>query len=249
MSRYKRVARRLRKKDESYMIDIPYTSMLLFLITTVLAMIWMKTSDNTSVPEYEALKVTVTWDTCLDERSGDRRYPGLSEADVDLHVLGVMETPNGTVRDRIGFNVPDRKTQFFILNQDDKGYSGLQLADPNGDIIREENKEIITSNLEKLPDGKYFVNLHLYHDDGELRRAGKVCNDVEVVIYKGHKNKEKVICDLNAAKRTSVNLTQMYQEKTACMFQISDGKFVEGSNEEVIDYPFVTYGRPSPPRD
>lgn len=228
--------------DQSWKMDLPFNVMFVFIITTVLLFFFIKVADVTSVPEYEALKVTTTWDTCLtDNRNG--RYPGLSEADVDLHMLGVLKTPDGEVRDRIGFNTPDRKTKYFILNQDDKGSSGYITRDSNGQVIKEDNKEIISSALNELVDGWYFVNLHLYDSDGELNKSGKICNDVEVVIYKGHKNKEKVICDLKYEARTQAELTIRSQELTVCQFQIKDGDFVPGSNENIVDYPFIITGR------
>tara|TARA_R110000868_G_scaffold189695_2_gene433065 strand:+ start:109443 stop:110183 length:741 start_codon:yes stop_codon:yes gene_type:complete len=225
--------------------DLTFGIAFIFIVAAVLLLIIVSTKAITKVPEYDALKVTVVWDTCL---KGDR-IPGYSKADVDTYIMGKFNTPNGEITDILGFNTPDRKTRYFVLDRDDKGYSGTEpvIGNSDGKEMAETNKEIITSALNHLTDGWYYINLHLYADKKELVTAGKICADVQVTVFKGLRGKERLVCNLEAAHDSAAQLTHKGQEITVCQFQIQHGNFVEGSQEEIVQQDIKQFSRPPGP--
>ena len=230
--------RRLRESsDQSNQIASDLTSAIAFtfIAACVILLLIINPDAETRVPEYEALQVTVTWDTCIDSD----RSPGESKADVDAWILGEFQTPNGNeIRDILGYSTPDRKTPYFILDQDDKGYS----RNPNAPQKAEElqNREVIKSNKQTLTDGYYHINLHMFADKGEFSKKDEVCVDVQVVVFKGSAANERIVCDLKASANTAAKLTENRQELSVCQFEVRRGKFVEGSQLDLIQNPFIS---------
>lgn len=207
----------------------------IFMAITALLLIIISTKTITKIPEYEALKATVTWDTCL---KGERS-PGESRADVDTWImLNTTNNQGSSTRDILGYSTPDRKTRYFILDQDDKGFSGYK-GKSNQSKQPELNKEVIKATTQELVDGKYFINLHLYNHKGELDKMGAICSNVQVVIFKGLKGKELIVCDLKASNKTEAKLIKHRQELSVCQFEIRNGQFVQGSNQNLVQRPFI----------
>ena len=215
--------------------DLTSALTFIFVALLVIALLIINPVAVTQVPEFEALQVTTEWDSCLE---GDRE-PGLSRADVDTWIMGTFYGANGQkTTDILGYSTRDRKTKYFILDQDDKGYRPPY---PNSPLKEEEqlNKEVIKSAKSTLTDGYYDINLHLFADKGELRTLSSICVDVTVVVFKGDKSREKVVCQFTAEKNNPAILFNNRQERTVCQFEIRNGLFVEGSNEDIIQKPFI----------
>lgn len=216
--------------------DLAWGLLSLILASLVVLILLVNPKAVTQVPNYEALKVTITWDTCL---LGNRK-PGESRADIDTWILGEFRDSRGQeIRDILGYSTPDRKTKYFILDQDDKGYRPPINPD---DIVKNEdqlNREVIKSAKQTLSDGFYHINLYLFSDKGEISKQGEICANVQVVIFQGSKGKEKLVCDLKAKNRTAAKLTENRQELTVCQFEIRNGAYVIGSELNTVQNPFI----------
>ena len=223
--------------DQSNQIASDLTSAIAFtfIAACVILLLIINPDAATKVPEYEALQVTVTWDSCIDSE----RSAGESKADVDVWILGEFQTIDGKeVRDILGYSTPDRKTPYFILDQDDKGYSRHRDASQKPEEL--QNREVIKSNKQTLTDGYYHINLHMFANKGEFKKKDKVCVNVQVVVFKGSASKERIICDLKASTNTAAKLTEPRQELSVCQFEIRRGEFVEGSQLDLIQNPFIS---------
>jgi hypothetical protein len=238
MKRYSKQRHGPADGDQSQQIsnDLAWGLLSLILASLVVLILVVNPKAVTQVPDYEALKITTTWDTCL---SGSRK-PGQSKSDVDTWILGEFEDSHGReIRDILGYSTRDRKTKYFILDQDDKGYFAPNNADY---LVKKEdqlNREVIKSAKYTLTDGLYHVNLHMFSDKGELAQQKEVCVDVQVVIFQGLKGKEKMVCDLKAKHRTPAKLTKNKQELTVCQFEIRNGDYVIGSELNLVQNPFI----------
>lgn len=187
-------------------------------------------------PEKEPLKITVTWDTCL---KGERT-PGMSKADIDTWVLRQgFDHLGNKEREILGYLTPDRKTENLLLDQDDKGFSPSKPSKG----VEELNREVIKSNKQSLADGYYYVNLHMFSDDGELTKQGKVCADVQVVLFKGSRGKEKVVCNLKAKEETAAEIVSNRQELTVCQFEVKNGQYVLNSEKHLVQNLFLKEGK------
>lgn len=207
-------------------------AMVMFFSMVVAVMILIRFFNPPVEPvppqEKAGLYVMAQWDVGLPDKQESSRIdghrdsllakagaaikPGHSTADVDLWVA---HRPYTGLCEVIGYPSQLQQSRSLKLDEDDRGWN-------RSDVKDDINREIATSKNETLPEGRYYINVHLFSSAAE---AFPIKTLIRITVNRGKPNEKTIEKEVSFSKRG--------EELVVLQFEIDEnGNYVEWTEDD-----------------
>lgn len=230
-SRHNNRRGQVQQEDAINMVTADKAMIMFFsLVVAILILITVVNPPVEPVPPQEkaGLYVMAQWDVGLPEKqesshidkhrdkllaqAGATIKPGHSTADVDMWVA---YRPYQGMCEKVGYPAQLQQSKTLKLDEDDRGWN-------RSDVKDDINREVVTSKNETLPEGRYYINVHLFSSGSE---AVPIKTLVRITVNRGKPN-EKTI-------EKEVTFTKRGEELVVLQFKIDEnGNYVEWTEDD-----------------